>query len=62
MVDLGWQEAWAHMSPYALANTWRNEQLGELLGKVAEATSMNEFERLEKTENRGKKCMEMAFR
>lgn len=54
LVELGWEEAWAGMSLYALAGTWRNEQLGELLGKVAEAANMNEFERLEKTEGRGK--------
>lgn len=53
-MELGWEEAWAGMSSYALAGTWRNEQLGELLGKVAEAANMNEFERLEKTEGRGK--------
>lgn len=54
MVDLGWEEAWALKSLYALASTWRNEQLGELRGKVAEAAGMNEFDRLEKTESRGK--------
>lgn len=42
------------MSLYAFSGTWRNEQLDELLGKVAEAASMNEFERLEKKDNRGK--------
>lgn len=43
------------MSWYAMVGTWRNELLGELRGKVAEAASMNEFERLEKTERgRGK--------
>ena len=39
---------------YTLAGTWKNEQLGELLGKVAEAASMDKFERPEKMENRGK--------
>lgn len=31
------------------------EPLGELLGKMTEAASVNEFERLEKTECKGKK-------
>jgi len=53
VVELGWEEAWAGTSLYALAGTWRNE-VGELPGKVTEAAIMNEFDRLEKTENRGK--------
>lgn len=49
VLELGWEEAWADTSLCALAGTWRNEQVDVQLGKVIEAASMNEFERLEKT-------------
>lgn len=54
VVELGWEVTWAGTSSYSFTGMRRNEQLNELLGKVAEVASINESERLEKTKNRGK--------
>lgn len=55
VVELGWELAWAGTSSHAFTGMRNNEQLNELLGKVPEVASINEFERLEKTKNRGEK-------
>lgn len=55
VVELGWELTWAGASSHAFTGKRRNEQFNELLGKVPEVASINEFERPGKTKNGEKK-------
>lgn len=56
VVELGWELTWAGTSSHAFTGMRRDVQWNELLGKMPEVASINEFERLKKTKNRKKKA------